>query len=220
MQLRELRQLVDSTADASFAVDGTGRVVAWNAGAEEMFGPAAREALGKPCGEFLRGADECGPVCSPNCTVLQAAQERRQMRNFDLLVQTRAGQRWCNVSVMIAEVAGSTEAYSVHIVRPIDMRKRLEMLLRDFIVTGTTVPEEGVRDLMASTRAPARAACLSDRELQVLRLVAQGRTTKEISAQLHISTTTVNNHVQHAMRRLNAHTRLEAVRRAELAGLI
>jgi DNA-binding NarL/FixJ family response regulator len=37
---------------------------------------------------------------------------------------------------------------------------------------------------------------------------------------LHISRTAVNNHVQHLMRKLGAHTRLEAVRRTEHAGLI
>ena len=37
---------------------------------------------------------------------------------------------------------------------------------------------------------------------------------------IHISRTTVNNHIQHILGKLNAHTRLEAIRRAEHAGLI
>ncbi|MCC6328799.1 MAG: response regulator transcription factor, partial [Acidobacteria bacterium] len=37
---------------------------------------------------------------------------------------------------------------------------------------------------------------------------------------LHISRNTVDNHIQHILKKLNAHSRLEAVRRAELSGLI
>jgi DNA-binding CsgD family transcriptional regulator len=43
---------------------------------------------------------------------------------------------------------------------------------------------------------------------------------KNIAKQLQISPTTVNNHIQHILKKLNAHTRLEALRRAERAGLI
>jgi DNA-binding NarL/FixJ family response regulator len=53
-----------------------------------------------------------------------------------------------------------------------------------------------------------------------LKLLAKGRATEAIAKQLHISRTTVNNHVQHILNKLNAHTRLEAIRRAEHAGLI
>ena len=44
--------------------------------------------------------------------------------------------------------------------------------------------------------------------------------TTTVAEQLHISRTTVNNHVQHILRKLDSHTRLEAIRRAEHAGLI
>ncbi|RMG50565.1 MAG: DNA-binding response regulator [Acidobacteria bacterium] len=45
-------------------------------------------------------------------------------------------------------------------------------------------------------------------------------TTADIADRLCISRTTVNNHIQHILRKLNAHSRLEAIRRAERAGLI
>jgi len=51
-------------------------------------------------------------------------------------------------------------------------------------------------------------------------MLAHGESSKTVSAQLNISRTTVNNHVQHILRKLDAHTRLEAIRRAEHAGLI
>jgi DNA-binding NarL/FixJ family response regulator len=61
---------------------------------------------------------------------------------------------------------------------------------------------------------------LSQRELQVLRLVATGTATDEISEQLFISTHTVRNHVRNILAKLNAHSKLEAVAIATRDGLI
>lgn len=220
MLLRELRELVESTADAAFAVDEAGVVVAWNRAAEAMFGHPAGQTLGQPCAQILQGTDECGPVCSPDCSVRQAVQCHHQVSNFDLQVRTPEGMRWCNVSVLAAEVANSSFPYSIHIIRPVDTRKKLEMLVRDFIVTETKLPAEEVKTLVSSTRSPAREVELTNRELEILRLLAKGATSEAIAGQLHISRTTVNNHTQHILHKLNAHTRLEAIRRAEMAGLI
>ncbi len=220
MRIREIKDLVDSTSDSSFAVDGAGHIVAWNRAAEAMFGLSAAGAIGKMCGEILKGMDECGPVCSADCSVQQAVRKHHPVSNFDLHVETANGRQWCNVSVLIADEANSTLPFSIHIVRQIDIRKRLELLVRDFVVTGTGLAPEQAATLISSTRAPARETELSDREVSVLRLLAKGVTTTAVAEQLHISRTTVNNHIQHILRKLDVHTRLEAIRRAEHAGLI
>jgi len=92
--------------------------------------------------------------------------------------------------------------------------------MRDFVVNSTNVPAAEAVAMIASTRAVARETELTNRELEILRLLAKGGTTPSIAGQLHVSRTTVNNHVQHILRKLDAHTRLEAIRRAEHAGLI
>jgi len=136
-----------------------------------------------------------------------------------LEVETVKGRQWCNVSVLAAEENHSTRPIAIHVVRPVDIRKRLENLVRDFIVNNTSVSPESAFT-MISSRTPVQAAELSPRELEILRLLAQGESSKAVAARLHISSTTVNNHVQHLLRKLNAHNRLEAIRRAEHAGLI
>jgi PAS domain S-box-containing protein len=220
MKRDELKRLIESTSDPSFAVDSEGAIAAWNAGAERLFGRASSEALGQPCGEILKGADECGPVCSQNCTVRQAVENRHTVENFDLQVETVNGRQWCNVSVLAAEDNGSTRPVAIHVIRHIDLRKRLENLVRDFVVSTTSVTAENAAAIISTTRAPAKDTDLSSRELEVLRLLARGESSKSVGEQLHISHTTVNNHVQHLMRKLGAHNRLEAIRRAEHAGLI
>ncbi|MBI4866671.1 MAG: PAS domain-containing protein [Candidatus Wallbacteria bacterium] len=215
----ELRRLVDSTMDAAFAIDPQGRIVVWNDAAAALFGVSRTEASGRACCDLLRGTDECGPVCQPGCTVLQNAQKQRPVRNFDMQVTTLDGRRWCNVSVLIAQDKAGP-VYSLHVLRSIDLRKKLEVLLRDFIICGIGLTHEQAASLMASTRVPARDVELTRRELSVLALVAQGLTTSAIARLLHISPATVNNHVQRVSRKLGSRTRMEAVRRAERAGLL
>jgi PAS domain S-box-containing protein len=212
--------MAESTSDAAFAVDGEGLVVAWNQAAEALFALPASEAMGRHCGEIVEGADECGPVCSQDCTVRQAVQKRHAISNFDLLMNTASGRQWCNVSVLVVENGAATNPYALHLIRTIDLRKRLEILVRDFVVSNTNVPAAEAVVLISSTRAAAREAELTDRELEILRLLGKGGTTPSIAGQLHIGRTTVNNHVQHIRRKLDVHTRLEAIRRAEHAGLI
>ena len=65
-----------------------------------------------------------------------------------------------------------------------------------------------------------RESTLSAREHDVLKQLEMGATTAVVAERLHISRTTVNNHVQHILRKANSHTRIEAIRRAERAGLL
>ena len=52
---------------------------------------------------------------------------------------------------------------------------------------------------------------LTRREQQVLAELRRGRTNKEIAAKLGVSTTTINKHVQHVLRKLRVKTRAQAV---------
>lgn len=219
MRTEDFKKLIEGTSDAAYVVDCEGLVVAWNKEAENLFGITAAQAIGQACDSIVGGIDECGRVCSTNCTVLQALGKHRPVKNFDLLVRTVDGEQWCDVSVLIAEFENSTQACAIHILHPVDMRKRLEMVVRDFVVSNTSLPADQAVAMMAS-RTAARQADLSAREIEVLRSLAKGGTTRSIAEQLHISPTTVNNHVQHILHKLDSHTRLEAIRRAEHAGLI
>ena len=52
---------------------------------------------------------------------------------------------------------------------------------------------------------------LTDRELQVLRLVARGQNNRDIAKALFISENTVKNHVRNILEKLQLHSRMEAV---------
>ena len=64
----------------------------------------------------------------------------------------------------------------------------------------------------------APPAHLTPRQAEVLRLLEQGRSTKQIAQELHLSNDTVKYHVRHLLRALGVHSRLEAVAVARQRG--
>jgi DNA-binding NarL/FixJ family response regulator len=64
------------------------------------------------------------------------------------------------------------------------------------------------------------ASTLSPRENEILRLLAAGRSQKEIAAALVISSKTVATHIQHVLSKLGVHSRAEAVAAAYRRGLV
>jgi DNA-binding NarL/FixJ family response regulator len=61
---------------------------------------------------------------------------------------------------------------------------------------------------------------LTDREKQVLRLVAEGRSTKEVAELLGISVKTAMSHREHVMEKLDLHSRTDLIRFALQKGVI
>jgi DNA-binding NarL/FixJ family response regulator len=66
---------------------------------------------------------------------------------------------------------------------------------------------------------PASRALLTRRQREVLQLVAEGRSAKEIAAELHMSVKTAQFHKANLMRRLELHTTAELVKYAVRSGM-
>jgi DNA-binding NarL/FixJ family response regulator len=75
------------------------------------------------------------------------------------------------------------------------------------------IPSESVREaLMARTRSRTISPFqLTSREIEVLQAVANGWSTEEVAAQLHISRRTVQSHVQSVIDKMRVRSKLEAV---------
>ena len=92
----------------------------------------------------------------------------------------------------------------------------------------------GARDVMSAIRviglggqvfgedatAAEEAQPLTEREREVLALVATGATNREIAAQLHLSPHTVKDYTRNVFRKLEVRNRAEAVQRAQRLGLL
>ena len=90
-------------------------------------------------------------------------------------------------------------------------------------VLGYILKEAASEELVKAVRMAADAATpddLSERELEVLRLIALGHTNNEIAEQLYLSVRTVESHRAHIQQKLAMTTRSELVRYAIDRGLI
>lgn len=67
------------------------------------------------------------------------------------------------------------------------------------------------KEISRTDREVGSAPRLTDRELEVLRLVATGLNNREVAKQLFISENTVKNHVRNILDKLQLHSRMEAV---------
>src|SRR5207247_9633912 len=72
----------------------------------------------------------------------------------------------------------------------------------------------------APAALPQEGVALTPRELDVLRLVAQGLGNKEIAAELDLSTHTVKYHLASVLAKLGVRSRTEAVSRGIRTGLL
>jgi DNA-binding NarL/FixJ family response regulator len=71
----------------------------------------------------------------------------------------------------------------------------------------------------AATQVQSSVPRLTARESEVLQLVAEGLTSRQVAGRLGLSPRTVENHVQSTMRKLQLHNRIELVRYAISQGL-
>lgn len=76
------------------------------------------------------------------------------------------------------------------------------------------------RLLHRSSAAPRAKGALTPRELEVLQLLAEGLSTREIAERFVLSISTVRNHVQNILSKLDAHSKLEAVSVAMRQGIV
>ena len=72
----------------------------------------------------------------------------------------------------------------------------------------------------ATPAATAEKRGLTQRQIEILQLLADGRSTSQIAQELFISKTTVRNHIAHLLTNLGVHTRVQAVVAGARLGLI
>jgi DNA-binding NarL/FixJ family response regulator len=101
--------------------------------------------------------------------------------------------------ISIEEVAGAVRR--VHEGQSLISPPMASKLLNEF---AALVKRKDERSQMPSPR-------LTERELEVLKLVAKGMNNRDIGAELFISENTVKNHVRNILEKLHLHSRMEAV---------
>ncbi len=193
--------LTVASGDPLIAIDAADlRIVSWNDAAEQFTGFRRQDVTGQLCWLVLGGVDEAGasPVCHAGCAIACSLSEGRQTSCFDLAIRTADGARPTALSTISLHTA--TRRLIVHTLQPSRSR---------------------------ATSAPARPSVggaetyrLTPRQLEVLQLLNEGASAREIAASLHVAERTTRNHITAILQELQAHSRLEAVAKARRANLI
>ena len=222
MIARELFQLLDTAGDAAFAIDRHGSICYWSRNAEELLGFSHKQVLSRGCADILAGADDVGrAVCTHDCHILLMATKGTQVPSFDLHTAMASGKRkWVNVTTVVAHLHRGDSPLVVHLMRDIDRQKRIETVTRHALTQIRQLTQDQTDQPLPQGQSQYPPVDLTPRELSVLRQLSLGRKTAEIADYLFISPTTVRNHVQHILSKLQCHTRLEAVLQAVRQRLI
>jgi PAS domain S-box-containing protein len=202
------------TADPIFAVDHKCRIVLWNEGAESLLGHVAKDVLGKSCHELMGCRNGGGElVCHANCMELMKTLQQDLAPTFEKCIPAKSGVT-VPLSVTTILVPSKTRELSVlvHLLRDLTRQKEIETLLHS-VVTGAARLSLGSPDGSPQTKEAGQIAppAITQREREVIRLLARGASTETIAAKLFISNRTARNHIQHILAKLQVHSRLEAV---------
>jgi DNA-binding NarL/FixJ family response regulator len=143
----------------------------------------------------------------------------RQLRGCKILVLTTFGTDDHVAQALRAGASGfllkdATPEQLIHAIRVVAGGEAL----LDPAITRNLIRR--VLPALTTPEAPPRFDALSDRETQVLRLIAQGMTNAEIAALLVVSEATVKTHVSRLLTKLDLRDRVQAVVAAYQHGLV
>ncbi len=210
-----LQELVNRSADGAYIVNEGQRIIAWNVAAERLLGFRAKDVIGMPCYQILGGRSdgEC-IVCRQGCYPYTAGRRGQLVPSFDARVRTAGGHpRWVNISIIAVSVETGHDEMPVaivHMFRDVESRKQAETFTKEVATRARQLNPTPSTAALGADELPLTTP-LSQRELQVLDLLAQGASTESIAETLVIGTATVRNHIQRLMHKLGVHSRLEAV---------
>jgi len=211
--------IVANAARAAIAADSKNRILHWNDGAIELFGFTAEEAIGRNFQQVIQARDVHGNrLSAAHGAFHEMVRIGEAPQSFEIAIITATG-KMVRVAVSVVVVLGpQTGEYAlVYLMTPMHRRRRadeaIDRLLAQTNLPGVTVPGTSM-PTGAEQRGTRKKPRLTRRQLEVLLLLAEGKTSGEIAEELNISVHTVRTHIQGILRTLGAANRLEAVSRA------
>lgn len=189
--------------DPVFVTDRRNSIIFWNESARKLLGFTTNEVLGGGCSSILQGTDDHGNrYCSENCPIVQIARKNETVRHFNLQLRSKDGAGvLVDVSILNISVAPPEHFYLAHILRPVEDHR---------IQYGADAPPQH-RLSVVKESSDVRARKLTEREVEILSMLAAGLSSADVASRLHISPLTARNHVQNILVKLEVHSKTEAV---------
>jgi len=211
MSVDVLEMLADAP-EGVYAVDMDHHIVFWNSGAERILGYRAEDVLGRRCYEVVRGLseDDQEHVCKRDCGSILQARDASVAPSHTVLTRTISGEpKWISATHVLIPASRTEVSTLVHLFHDVTEEIESKHLIQRLGGLLSLKPVVSGRSSVTDGHDGTRS--LSPRERDVLRLLAQGLGTDDIAERLVVNRTTVRNHIQHILAKLEVHNRLEAV---------
>lgn len=120
-------------------------------------------------------------------------------------------------------IKAGAQGYLLKNVRPQALFETLDGIIRGEAAISRSTAAKILRELAHQSRAAhpqSHQEALSERELEVLKLLTAGMTNKEIGGELNITENTVKNHLKNILNKLHLDNRVQAVKFALETGLV
>jgi PAS domain S-box-containing protein len=217
-----LFQALARTGDGAFVTDEDQRIIFWNQAATRITGYPCEEVSGRPCYELLEGRDDQDRlICSRHCRIASAALGDRAVKDYDIRISNKSDKMcWINLSTLSFPANGDGSKLILHSFRDVTRKKQSEQLISHVIKVARDLQNGGPPQAPFPAANGQPAANLTNRELEVLSLLAQGCSTDDMARSLSISPSTARNHIRNILQKLRVHSRLEAVVQAYKQGLV
>jgi DNA-binding CsgD family transcriptional regulator len=202
----DLIDILSGGEPPAFANDADHRIIFWNRGAEEITGRSAAQALGRLCHEVFAARDAFGNrFCTATCAVTASLAVGEPLRRFEVVAGQPQRSQHLGFTILKYPDARSGRPLTVHLMDQVLRWPEIQRALEG-APNRTPAPRPDLPKSAAGLNEE-----LSEREREVLRSIAAGQPNKQIADALGISVATARNHIQHILRKLGVHSKLEAI---------
>jgi NarL family two-component system response regulator LiaR len=179
-------------------------------------------------GEAVNGKDAIGKVESLEPDVILMDLVMPEMSGIEAIEKITAAHPDARILVMTSfaaddkvfpSIKAGALGYLLKDSDPEDLIRMIRQVFRGELSIHPTIARKVIQELNRPAKEPLTPAPITDREVEILQLLAQGLENKEIAAKLVVRDATVRTHVSNILRKLQLANRVQATLYALRTGL-